>query len=484
MRPSREHTARGPGPRVRLGPRLTYLFVCVPLLVTALQYHMVSVALGDMVDDLSAPLRWVGWTLAVFTVASASVQPVAGKLGDRFGSRTVFATGLSGFAVASLACAMAPNVYLLIVARAFQGVTAGLMMPTSFALVAAAFPERRAQAVGLLSSMVPIGTLVGPNLGGFIVEQYGWRATFLVNVPIGAVMAVGTFFVLPSVPGRATAPIDVRGALLLAAVVASFVYGLTELGGESVAPALVVGVLGASALLAVMFARHERRVPTPIIDIDLLRERGFAVANVLSFLYGAALVGLFGFIPLYVQTRYGMSPTESGLVLTPRAVAMVAVSAVVAMLLGRLGFRRLIAAGFALIGASAVVLSLGLATPVILGIGFSDFMWMTLVATVVGVAYGLIGPPLNNVGIDRSPDRVASIAGLRGTFRSVGGAVGVAFVVLVVSLSSDVPTGLEISFACLGVVAIACLVLVPWIPEPETSLAPAEASADAVRRPG
>lgn len=436
----------------------------MPLLVTALQYHMVSVGLADMVDDLSAPLRWVGWVITAFTVASASVQPIAGKLGDRLGSRTLFAAGLSGFAVASLACAVAPNVYLLILARAFQGAAAGLMMPTSFALVAAAFPERRAQAVGLLSSMVPIGTLVGPNLGGVIVEQFGWRATFLVNVPIGVAMAAGAFVVLPSIPRRSTAPIDLRGAALLAAVVATFVYGLTELGGDS-AVVLVVGVLAMSVLLAVAFARHERRTPRPIIDIDLLKDRDFAVANGLSFLYGAALVGLFGFIPLYVQTRYEMSPTASGLVLTPRAIAMVAVSAVVALLLDRVGFRRPIAAGFTLIGASALVLSLGLVTPMFLGIRFSDFAWMTLVATLVGVAYGLIGPPLNNVGIDRAPDRVASISGLRGTFRSVGGAVGVAFVVLVVSLSPDVPTGLEISFAFLGVIALSCLVLVRWIPE-------------------
>ncbi len=453
------------GPRVRLGPRLTYVYICVPLLVTALQYHMVSVGLGDMSEDLAAPLRWVGWVITGFTVASASVQPIAGKLGDRFGSRTIFAAGLVGFAGASLACAVAPDIYFLILARGVQGFSAGMMMPTSFALVAAAFPERRAQAVGLLSSMVPIGTLVGPNLGGVIVENFGWRATFLVNVPIAVVMAAGAFVLLPAVPGRATAPIDVRGALLLAAVVASFVYGMTELGGDS-SRLYVAAVIAVSVGLAVVFGRHERRVAAPIIDLDLLRERAFVVANSLSFLYGAALVGLFGFIPLYVQTRYGMSPTESGLVLTPRAIAMVGVSALVAMMLGRIGYRRPIAFGLVIIGTSSIALSLGLVAPTILGLQFTDFMWITVVTTAVGVAYAFIGPPLNNVGIDLAPDRIASISGLRGTFRSVGGAVGAAFVVLVVSLSPDVPTGLERSFLVFGIVTLSCLVLVRMVPEP------------------
>lgn len=454
------------GPRVRLGPRLTYVYICVPLLVTALQYHMVSVGLGDMSEDLSAPLRWVGWVITGFTVASASVQPIAGKLGDRFGSRTIFAVGLFGFAAASLACAAAPSIYLLILARGVQGFSAGMMMPTSYALVAAAFPERRAQAVGLLSSMVPIGTLVGPNLGGVIVEHFGWRATFLVNVPVAVVMAAGAFVLLPAVPARATAPIDIRGALLLAAMVASFVYGMTELGGESASVVYVVAVLSVSVALAVVFGRHERRIDAPIIDIDLLRTRAFVVANSLSFLYGAALVGLFGFIPLYVQTRYGMSPTESGLVLTPRAIAMVTVSALVAMMLGRIGYRRPIAFGLVIIGTSSIALSLGLVAPTVLGLQLSDFVWMTVVTTAVGLAYAFIGPPLNNVGIDLAPDRVASISGLRGTFRSVGGAVGAAFVVLVVSLSPDVPTGLERSFLVFGIVTLSCLVLVRMIPEP------------------
>ncbi len=386
-----------------LGPRALFVFVTFPLFVTALQYHMVSVGLADMIDDLGAPLRLVGWVLTIFTVATAASQPIAGKLGEQFGSRLVFACGLGLFGLSSLGCALAPNIYVLIAGRLAQGIATGTISPTAYALVAGAFPTARVRAVGLVSSVIPIGTLVGPNLGGVLVDALGWRATMAVNVPIGIGLAVGALVLLPAGERSRRGAVDVRGAVLLAAAIFALVYGLTELGAEEPQVALVVLSMFAAVALTVVFLRHERRVAEPVIDLDLLRRRDFAITNLLNFTYGVALLGLFGFVPLYVQTVYDMSPTQSGLVLTPRAIAMVAVSTVAAILLPRTGYRTPIRLGLALQGIAAIVLSFSFRGVDVLGVAVGDLVWVSSVVTLIGIAYGLIGPPLNNAGIDLAP---------------------------------------------------------------------------------
>lgn len=131
-----------------------------------MQFAMISVALPDVGDDLGAPLRWVGWVITAYTVMQAVSMPIAGKLSDELGRRTVFVGGVALFGVASLACALAPNIWILIAGRSVQGLAGGSLLPSAYGIVGDAFPERRTQALGLISSVFPIGSVLGPNLGG------------------------------------------------------------------------------------------------------------------------------------------------------------------------------------------------------------------------------------------------------------------------------------------------------------------------------
>ena len=449
-------------------PYLTFALVSVPLFFTAMQFHMVTVAIPQIIVDLDAPLRWIGWVVTIYTLSSAVAMPVAGKLADEWGGRRVFSIALVLFAVASLGSALAPNVYLLILARLLQGLVGGALNATAFGLIGEAFPHNRARAIGMISSVLPIGTLLGPNVGGVIVEHLGWRWTFALNFPAGLIIAMLGAVFLPRAATRPVGAIDFLGAGLLAAAISSFIYAFTELSKQNASPnpAVLVACLALTGLAGAAFFRRERRTANPIIDMELLLRREFIATNALNFLYGVTLLGLFAFIPLYLQTAYAMSPSESGFLLTPRALAMSGTSVLAAMMLPRTGYRAPIGAGLAVMGIGAIILSRGVHEPVLLGLQFSDFFYTAAVMTLIGLSYGMVGPALNNAAIELAPDRIASISGLRGTFRSLGGAVGTAVIVLVITRAASTEQGLELAFLGLGIVSVATVLLVLGIADP------------------
>ncbi len=150
---------------IRLSNRhLLFGVVSLALLTSSMQFSMVSVAIPDLIEDLDAPLAWVGWVVTMYTLMQAVSMPIAGKLSDELGRRVVFVGGLAAFAAASLVCALAPNVWVLISGRAIQGLAGGSLLPSAYGIVAEAFPGSRAQALGLISSIFPIGSILGPNL--------------------------------------------------------------------------------------------------------------------------------------------------------------------------------------------------------------------------------------------------------------------------------------------------------------------------------
>ena len=434
--------------------------VALAMLVTSMQGSTVAVALPDMVDDLNAPLRWVGWVLTIFSLSQAVSMPIVGKLSDELGRRTVFVAGLGIFAASSLACGLAPNVYLLIAARAVQGLAGGSLLPSAYGIIGDAFQERRPQALGLMSSVFPLGSIIGPTAGGVIIEHFGWRWTFLSTVPLVLVVVLLAQFLLAPSARTSGSKIDARGAALFSLAVLGLVYALTELGRRDVSPNMLI--VGASLLTAVtsllVFLRQETKAADPLIDLMLIRRREFAFTNALNFFYGAGIFGLFSFIPLYAQKAYGMSHTESGLLLSPRALAMMLSSIAISMVLPRTGYRKPILFGLSLMVASLVLLSRGLHDVSIGGLELSNFAYLSLIVGTTGIAFGTAGPAANNAAIELAPDKIAAITGLRGMFRTLGGTLGTAVVVLVASRASSEAAGLQTAFiglACVNVVTMA-----------------------------
>jgi EmrB/QacA subfamily drug resistance transporter len=449
-------------------PRIIFGLVALSLLVTSMQFAMISIAVPDVITDLHTSLRWVNWVITGFTLAQAVSMPIIGRLSDSHGRRTIFIGGLLLFALSSLACALAPNIYFLIGARLFQGLSGGSLMPSAYGIIGDRFEgPGRSQAIGLISAVFPIGSVIGPILGGIIVDNAGWRWTFAINVPTALLVVALGLFLLPKSKPEKTDKIDYVGAGLLVLGVTSIVYALTELAqrsGESNLMIVAIGfVLGAIGLL--LFVKRESSINFPVLELKLLKRREFALVNGLNFCYGVSVFGMFAYIPLYAERAYHMSSSEAGFMITPRAIAMIFISAAASLLLPRTGYRKPIIAGLIVVTCGLFILSMGLDRPEVLGVRLSNFTFMAGMTALLGTGLGLAGPAANNAAIELAPDNIAAITGLRGMFRFLGGVLGTTAMTLVTSRAASTEQGLELSFLGLAVVTALTTLIVLGIPD-------------------
>ncbi|MDX2604160.1 MFS transporter [Streptomyces caniscabiei] len=300
---------------------------------------VVNVALPRMGEDLDADLAALQWTVNAYMLTLAGLILLGGALGDRFGRRKVFVIGVVWFAAASLLCGLAPNVGVLIAARALQGVGGALLTPGSLALIQASFhPDDRARAVGLWSGFGGIGAAVGPFLGGWLVDGPGWRWVFLLNVPLALVcVPVATRHVPESGDGRAHENrFDVLGAVLGASSLALVTYALIEAGEGS----LVVTVSAAAGVAAgVAFVYVERHRPDPMMPPAIFASRQFTTVNLVTLCVYAAFGGFFFLAALQLQVVSGYSALEAGTALLPITVLMLLLSSRAGALGERIGPR-------------------------------------------------------------------------------------------------------------------------------------------------
>lgn len=453
--------------RAPTGRYVLFGLVATAQLAASIQGSMISVAFPNMINSLDAPLRWVSWVITIFTLSQAISMPIAGRLSDEIGRRTVFAGGLAIFTIASLACALAPNVYFLIAARAVQGFAGGSLLPSAYGIIGDAFSENRSQAIGFLSAVFPIGAVLGPNVGGLVVDNLGWRWTFGISVPLGIVVTIAAFMLMQESRTRSSGKIDYPGAAWLGLGLSALIYGITEISRSDADPSIpIVAVsLIIFALSFVLFIRREMRCETPVMDLTLLRQKEFAYVNALNFLIGVAIFGLFSFIPLYAQEAYGVSSSESGALVTPRSIMMVGASSLAAFWLPRTGYHKPIIAGIIIMASALFLLSAGIHSPNIGGVQVSNFVYLSSVVAITGLGFGIANPGANNAAIELAPERIAAITGIRGMFRFIGGAIGASMIVLVTSHSSSVGVGLERSFFGLAIVSLITIFLVFGIPE-------------------
>jgi EmrB/QacA subfamily drug resistance transporter len=448
---------------------LIFALLSISLLTVIMQFTMVSVSLRQLTTDLNAPLRWSGWILTIFTLGQVIAQPVAGRLTERLGAKFVFAGGLAAFGAASLVCAGAPNVYIMIVARLIQGIAGGGIIPAGSAIIGEVYGEAgRAQAIGFFASLIPFGSVLGPTVGGFIVDTLGWRWTFGINGPLALVACVAGFAILPVGRKVARQHIDYGGVLLIAVAVTPLVFALTELGQKNTTPnyflvglATLLGALGIAALVW-----HERRTPLPVVDLDLVTGGGFLAANALSFFFGLAWSTVTSLLPLYAQDAYGFSAAEAGTLLAPRSVAMIGASTLASWFLLRTGYRKPLMVGMVGTALLIILLARGLHEPSIAGVVIGNFWWLMLVVTILGFFFGISNPSMNNAAIDLAPDRIASVTGLRAMAQGLGSTFGISFAVLMASRAGTPGGGLEMAFTTFSVLLIiATALLIFRIPE-------------------
>jgi EmrB/QacA subfamily drug resistance transporter len=360
-----------PGYQFTIGKILAiYSGLMVALLLAALDQTIVATALPRVVSDLGGITQY-SWVFTAYMLGSTVTVPLYGKLGDAHGRKPLFIVAIVIFLIGSALCGTAQNMWQLVVFRAVQGIGAGGLFPLTLAMVGMIVPPRdRGRYQGLIGSVFAGASIIGPLVGGFIVDNASWRWIFYVNLPVGGLALAVIAVTMPRRSTRQTHSIDWVGAAVLATGTTALLLGLVWGGNQYPwgSPEVVTALAAAAVALAV-FALVERRVPEPILPFDLLRNETVAGSVACMALVGAAMFGTISFVPLFVQGVIGTSATSSGVVLTPLIVGAVTTSFISGQIVSRTGRYR----PNLLIG------------PLVLGLGMF-LLWRMDVHTTNGVA--------------------------------------------------------------------------------------------------
>jgi len=378
---------------------------------------VVNVALPVLQESLEASVADVQWVVEAYALSLSALVLVGGSLADRLGRRRVFAIGVALFAAASAACALAPGVGSLVAARAIQGVGAALVVPSSLAILGAAFPAKdRGRAVGTWSSLTAVAGALGPVAGGWLVEKASWRAVFLLNLPIAAVVLAIALRKVPETRNPSSKGLDLTGAALATIGLAALVFGIIEAPAAGWGNPRVFVPLAAGTVALALFAVVERRSSHPMLPLDLFRIRLFAGLNLLTFFLYAALSATFFLLPFELIQAQGYTPSRAGAALLPLIALISVLSRPAGAVADRFGPRLLLILGPATAAIGFYLLSVPrddarfatavLPALVVLGLGMS----MT-VAPLTSTVLGSVGERDTGTasGINNAVARVAGL---------------------------------------------------------------------------
>jgi EmrB/QacA subfamily drug resistance transporter len=445
---------------------LIFVTAALGLLMHSIDSTVVAVAFPNFIKDFGTNVLWGAWTISVYLIAITTVMPLAGNLSDSLGRKKVFLTSLILFTASSLACGLAPNIYSLVGFRFLQGIGGASFLPTASGIVSDHFPENRERAIGLFTSIFPIGGIVGPNLGGWIVSRYSWRYIFYINLPIGIVLIVLIMILLKDKKVFSRPHIDFKGVSFFSGGILFLMLGLNLMGESysvSTLPfAAIFSALGCFSLF--LFFRQEKKDSNPILDMALLKSKPFLAANLYNMMVGAGVFAIFAFIPLYATSVHGLSTLMSGMILTPRSLGIIPASAITSFLLRRWGYRWPMVLGLTLISLVTLLLSLKPQSWRMMGFHLETAEILAFLVMLSGIGMGIALPASNNACIELMPEKVATITGLRGMFRTVGGALGVSFITIILHSASDLRIGFTVTFVTFGLGLLFAIPLVFLMP--------------------
>ena len=387
--------------------------------------------------DSRASLAWV---ITGYSIVFGSLLVVAGRTADRLGSRRIFFLGLGGFCFGSLLCGLAPSVPLLIAGRVVQGVGAATLLPASLSLLLDAYPvERRSQIVALWGGIGALAVATGPSLGAGLITALGWRSAFFVNLPIGlAAWLLGRGVLTPSKGSHTTASPDYVGVGLLTTSLALLVLAISEGPTWRWSSGAVLVSFFTSVLLGVFFIVRSRRRPDPVLDLELFRARSFSVANGATLLYAMGFFAMLLGNILFLTSVWHYSILRAGLAVTPAPLVVALVSGPAGRAAGRLGFRAVLITGFGVFATGLAWLALRVGVR-------PNYLVEWLPGTlVVGLGIGLTFPVLSAAAVSSlQRDRFAVGSAVNQTARQVGGALGVATLVVILGAPASGLVGLH-----------------------------------------
>ena len=408
--------------------RLTLTTAILGSAVVTIDSSVINVALPAIARDLGGGLTAQQWVSNAYLLTLGSLILIGGSLGDIYGERRVFTLGLAAFGVFSVGCAVAPTIGVLIAARAFQGAAGALVTPSSLAIIVGAFGQKeRGGAIGAWTAWGGIAAVIGPLVGGTIIDSVSWRWIFLVNVPLVAATLLLIRVAVPATARTVSRRVDFVGALLCALGLGGFVFALIEephRGWGS--PAILITLIGGAVSFAAFLA-YERRTPEPMLKLELFTHRNFAVGNLETLCMYAGLSILFFFLTIYLQQVAGYSALQSGLTTLPVTLVMFALSRRFGALADRFGPRLFM-------GAGPLVAAVGILLLVRVG---QDVSYVTdLLPALLIFALGLtltVSPLTATVLADADESDAGIASAINNAIARVAGLIGVSVIGVVVA---------------------------------------------------
>ncbi|WP_241976009.1 MFS transporter [Cryobacterium algoricola] len=392
----------------------------LPMFMATLDNLVVTGALPVINRDLGASIEELQWVINAYSLSFATFMLMAVALGDRFGRRTVFLTGIAIFTVASALSALSVEPWQLIAARAIQGVGAAALMPLSLTLLVGSVSDRlRPAAIGIWGGISGLGVALGPLIGGAVIEGWNWQAIFWLNVPLGVVSIPLALVALPNSFG-ARVRADVVGLVLAGVGVFGLVYGIVRGNDAGWTSLEVLGALAGGAVLLTAFVAWEARTPDPLLPLRLFRDRSFTVANLVGLTFSFGIFGSIFILIQFLQIVQGHTPLEAGLMTMPWTLAPMVVAPLTGLLSPRTGTRLPIVLGLSFLAIAMGWLAIEMSATV---------AYITLVPAflLAGVGMGLVFAPSSTAVLaNMVPNDHAKATGTNSTLREIGVALGVA----------------------------------------------------------
>ncbi|WRZ91396.1 MFS transporter [Streptomyces sp. NBC_01007] len=423
-----------------------------------------NIAAPTITHDLGGGTALVQWLGASYALALGVLLVLGGRLGDKYGRRRLFLTGLAGFTAASVACGLAPTPGTLVAARLVQGAFGALVIPQGFGILGATWPrDQIGKAYSLFGPVMGLSAVGGPILAGLLIDAdlggLGWRPMFLINLVLGAAALLAATRLLPRDTGDRTTTVDIAGSALLGATMLALLTGLIE-GSAHGWSALPVLLLLAGLALFAAFCHRQRTAPDPLIRPSLLHNRGFTSGLVIGVVFFAAVAGLLYVVSLFLQQGLGRSPAAAALALMPLSAGIVIASIACYRLIARLG-RRLVLIGFLVtLAGTAHLLTL-------VAVSGTDTGSWALVPPllVIGLGMGACFGSLYDVTIgDIAPSEAGSAGGSLGAVQQLANAIGAAAVTTVYFHTGGETHATTVSLAVVAAITLLCCPLVLLLP--------------------
>jgi DHA2 family methylenomycin A resistance protein-like MFS transporter len=402
-------------------PAMVLVAMSLGVLIAQIDTSVVTLAVKRIGADLGSGVSEMQWVIDVYNLVYASFLLTGGTLGDLYGRRRIFVCGIALFTLGTMVCALAPNGAILITGRAISGLGAALELPMSLVLLTLAYPEAkaRAHALGIWASCNGLAFIIGPTLGGFLVDSSGWRSIFYLILPICVIAVALTYAAVPESADPHGRKLDLRGQALAVLALGGFAFAAIEGSHWGFASAPILSIAAAALAAGIAFFVLEARLQGALVPLRFFRNPVFSAALTIAGLMTFGMYALLFLMPLYFQTMRGASALMAGLQMLPMSASFVVVSQLTGHMTNAVGPRMVMTGGMGCMGLGAILLAF---------VGESTSVWLIAAALlVVGVGLGLNTSPVNGVAVASVPKaRSGTASGLLNTARMIGATMGIA----------------------------------------------------------